>query len=222
MRLLNQTNTLFNIINAAFCVIVVISNIISFKILRLPFLSDHGIPAGLLTFPLTFLLSDLTTEIYGPAKAKIIVYTALGMTLLSYLLIQAALFLPSWDLDNQQVFQSALGVNGLIIFASLSGYTISQLIDIQLYALIKKWTGSKMLWLRNNVSTLISQIADTFTVSIIHLYWGLGMEFDVVLHMILFSYMYKAFFSVANTPIFYFCVYLINRKKMAPLSYKYV
>lgn len=200
------SNTLYQVINAAFCVIVVISNIISAKMFQLPYLEGISIPAGLLTYPLTFLMSDFVTEIYGAKKAKIMVYTAFGMTLLSYVIIQVALMLPTYDEAHQRSFQAILGLNGLIIFASLTAYVLAQILDIQIYALIKNWTGERFLWLRNNGSTLVSQVVDTLTVNIIHLYWGLGMDLEAVFKIMLFSYSFKAVFSIANTPIFYLAV----------------
>jgi hypothetical protein len=204
----SRSQTLYHMATAAFCVIVVVSNIISAKFLSLSCFPSLAIPAGLITYPLTFLISDLVTEIYGAAKAKMMVYTAFGMTILSYLLIQLALLLPTADSENQRAFESVLGLNGIIISASLMAYLLAQIADIQLYALIKGWTGCRFLWLRNNGSTLISQIIDTVTVNMIHLYWGLGMDMHEVLNVMAFAYLYKAFFSILNTPLFYLGVFL--------------
>jgi queuosine precursor transporter len=202
---------LYQILCASFCVIVVVSNILSAKMVTLPWI-DMVIPAGLFTYPLTFILSDLATEVYGAKKAKHIVYIALGMNLLSFGMIQASISLPAQNLEEQRVFHAVLGLSGLRIFSSLISYVTSQVIDIQLYALIKRWTGMKHLWLRNNASTCISQIVDTVMIDIIFLWWGLGMSMKVVLPIMLFSYAYKAFFSIACTPLFYTLVYMINGK----------
>src|SRR4051794_18208857 len=86
-------------ITAAFCIIVIMSNIISAKMVRLPFFHDFSIPAGLIIYPLTFLLSDLVTEIFGAKKAKFMVYIAFGMNILSFVLIEFALLLPAASLD---------------------------------------------------------------------------------------------------------------------------
>jgi uncharacterized integral membrane protein (TIGR00697 family) len=201
---------LYIFITTAFCVIVVISNIISSKLFRVPFFENFSIPTGLITYPLTFLLSDLVTELYGAKSARTMIYMALLMSLLSYSIIQIALTLPTTHSENQRAFEAILGLNGLTIFASISAYVISQLIDIQIYASIKTITGDRLLWLRNNVSTLISQIADTITVNLIHLYWGLGLDFQVVLKIMIFSYVYKAFFSILSTPLFYLSVSLVK------------
>ena len=202
---------IYQVICASFCVIVVISNILSAKMVTLPFLA-LSIPAGLITYPLTFLLSDLVTEIFGAKRAKLMVYIALAMSLLSFGMIQIALLLPESGFDEQKAFQAVLGLSGLRIFSSLISYLTSQLVDIQLYAAIKQWTGPKFLWLRNNGSTCVSQIVDTVMIDLIFLWWGLGMTMAEVAPIMLFSYAYKAFFSVACTPIFYFLVFLIRGK----------
>ena len=202
---------LYQIICAAFCVIAVLSNIISAKMVKLPF-QDMIIPAGLLTYPLTFLLSDLVTEIFGAQKAKFMVYLAFAMNLLSFGIIQIALLLPSPQADDSIGFQAVLGLSGLRIFTSLIAYLAAQITDIQLYALIKKWTGPRFLWLRNNGSTCASQIVDTVLIDMLYLYWGLGMGMNDVLPIMLISYAYKAFFSFANTPLFYLSVFLAKLK----------
>lgn len=200
---------IYQLICASFCVIVVISNILSAKMVTLPFFA-LSIPAGLITYPLTFLLSDLVTEIFGAKRAKLMVCIAFAMSLLSFGMIQITLLLPESGFDEQKAFQVVLGLSGLRIFSSLISYLTSQLVDIHIYAAIKLWTGSKFLWLRNNASTCISQIVDTVMIDLIFLWWGLGMTMAEVAPIMLFSYLYKAFFSVACTPIFYFLVFLIR------------
>lgn len=209
-------STLYQIISATFCVIVVVSNIISAKMISLPFFLDFKIPAGLITYPLTFLLSDLTTEIFGPKKAKLMVYIALGANLLSFGIIQLALMLPASNQEEELVFHAILGLSGLRIFSSLAAYIIAQILDIQLYALIKTWTGERFLWVRNNGSTCLSQMIDTILIDIIYLYWGLGMGFKEVLPIMAISYAYKAFFSVMNTPLFYLSVFLVKANWKMP------
>lgn len=211
---------LYQIICTAFCVIVVLSNIISAKLIQLPLFQDFCIPAGLITYPLTFLLSDLVTEIYGAKKAKFMVYTAFGMSLLSFGIIQVALILPSPDLENQQGFHNTLGLSRLRIFSSLTAYLIAQVADVQLYAWIKTLTGDKFLWLRNNGSTLISQLIDTVVIDIIYLYWGLKMNMGQVFPIMLFSYAYKSAFSAMSTPFLYFFLFLIKHWQRLEIFFK--
>jgi uncharacterized integral membrane protein (TIGR00697 family) len=204
--------SIYQIVSAAFCVIVVIANIISAKMVALPGLEGISIPAGLLFYPLTFLLSDLVTEFYGPGLAKRMVYAALAMNVLSLGLIQVALLLPASSQEDTTAFKAVLGLSGLRIFASLVAYLTAQIVDIQLYDLIKSRTGFRFLWLRNNGSTCVSQIVDTVVVDVIYLFWGLGMVWDQVVAIMILSYVYKVSFSVVTTPLFYLCVAMWRKR----------
>ncbi len=206
-----KPQTVYQVICSSFSVIVVISNILSAKMIMLP-LFHLNVPAGLIIYPITFLLSGLVTEIFGAKKAKLMVYVALAMSLLSFAVIQIGLVLPGTDLEEHKAFQAILGLTGLRIFSSLISYLTSQIVDIQLYAAIKQWTSPKFLWLRNNGSTCISQIVDTVMMDLIFLWWGLGMTMTEVVPIMVFSYLYKACFSIACTPLFYVLVFTVRGK----------
>lgn len=211
MKQTQFSEALYQGLTASFCVIVVVSNILSAKMVPLPLLG-LVVPAGLITYPLTFMLSDLVTELYGAKKAKLMVYVALAMSLLSLALIQLGVMLPSNDMAAELAFSTVMGLSSLRIVASLASYFASQLIAIKLYAAIKQWSGPQMLWLRNNGATGIAQMADTIMVDLIVLWWGLGMPIGDVLPIMLFSYLYKAGFSVAGTPFFYLFVFLAKTR----------
>lgn len=194
----------------AFCILVVISNLISAKLVTIPFF-NFILPAGLITYPITFIMSDFVTEIFGIKKAKLMIHLTLAMNLLAFAIIEIALLLPAVDERTGIAFQSILGLSGLRIFASIVGFICSQMIDVQMYALIKHWTGSKFLWLRNNGATCIAQFVDTVIIDMLYLYWGLQMNLSSVIPIMLLSYLYKMTFSVACTPLFYLSVYLSNK-----------
>lgn len=200
---------LYALLVTSFAVIVVLSNIFSAKMVLLPYI-QLSVPAGLLIYPITFFLSDLVTEIFGSKRAKFMVYIAFGMSLLSFGLIQLILLLPGDG--NQMSFQTVLGLSGLRIFSSLASYLVAQVVDIQAYATIKRWTGSKWLWLRNNGSTCLSQLVDTVMIDLIYLWWGCHMSFASVCPIMLFSIAYKAFFSLTLTPLFYFSVFSLKKR----------
>lgn len=208
----NFSLTPYQVIGTVFCVIVIVSNIISAKMVTVPFIKGIAFPAGLLTYPLTFLLGDLVTEIYGAKLAKRMVYITLGMNILTFGILQMALWLPAESVTDNKAFQSVLGSSGLRIFSSLIAYSIAQLLDIQLYASIKKWTGLRFLWIRANGSTWFSQVIDTVLIDLIFLYWGLGISFQALILVIGFSLAYKMLFSVIATPFLYLLVFLIRNK----------
>ncbi|MCB1213437.1 MAG: queuosine precursor transporter [Chlamydiia bacterium] len=209
---------IYQVICSVFSVIVVISSILSAKMIMLP-LFHLQVPAGLVIYPITFLLSDLVTEVFGAKYAKLMVYVALAMSLLSFAIIQVGLVLPGTDSETNKAFQTLLGLTGLRIFSSLIAYLTSQIVDIQLYAAIKRWTGPKWLWLRNNGSICISQIIDTVMIDLIFLWWGLGMTLAEVAPIMVFSYLYKACFSIACTPLFYVLVFLVRGKWLVEINF---
>lgn len=204
--------SLYQLLSTAFCVILVMSNVISAKMIALPFF-DFTIPAGLIAYPLTFLLSDLVTEIYGPRQAKTMVYIALIMSVLSFLLIYIALRLPTENAAEQSAFEAILGLSNLRIFSSLVAYLSAQAVDIYLYSLLKRKT--RWLWLRSNGSTWLSQLVDTLVIDLLFLYWGLGLALAQVLPVMVFSYFYKAIFTVACTPFFCLSVSWIRKKSFS-------
>ena len=193
---------LFTLISASYCVLIVLANIISVKMM--PLTDSFSIPIGLLISPVTFLLCALTTELFGAKQARMMVFTALSLMLLSIGVIQGALFLPNSDLANQEALQATLGLSPLILFSSLAGYAISQLLEISLYASIRRFTGEPLLWLRNSGSVLISQAADTAIVNSLYLAWGLSLPFEEVTKVIIFAYFYKLALGMLSTPMLYF------------------
>lgn len=186
-----------------FCVMGILSNIIASKILQL---GSVIAPAGLLTYPLTFCIGDLVTELYGRKRGQYMVILGFAMNILAASIIHVTLTLPAHDPIKHEAFSLVFSHNSIIVFASLCAYLIAQLTDINLYALIYRLTGSKNLWLRSNVSTLISQALDTVIVILITFWWGLGYDFSTALSLMISSYLYKALFAVAMTPVYYYAV----------------
>lgn len=203
-----------------FTVIVILSNLITVKMVSLPWLTPYALPAGLLTYPLTFLLGDLVTEIYGGAKAKFMIYLGFGATLVAHGLVYFAIIVPphpDWiaaynphhygDAATQQrAFESIFGLNGIAILSSLAAYGASQLLDINLFGFFKEITRSRHLWFRNAGSTLVSQLTDTLIVNILLLYCGLKLELSTVIQLSMICYLYKVIFTVCNIPLFYLLV----------------
>jgi uncharacterized integral membrane protein (TIGR00697 family) len=208
-----------------FSVVVVVSNLITVKLVKLPFFGDQAIPCGLITFPLTFVVSDLVVEIFGEKRARFMIYVGFAMSMISFLMVNLAIRLPphaEWvstfnpsgyvdSYEYQAAYESVFGLNGLALFSSLLAYGTSQLLDVRMFAFFKELTKSKHLWLRNNVSMLIAQIADTLIVNTLVLYWGLKLDLYFVMQICITCYIYKAIFGMCNTPLFYGAVNLAKR-----------
>lgn len=233
----NSTNiNLLMILSCLFTVLIIISNLIAIKLIQLPLLPNTPVPCGLLCYPFTFLISDLVTEIYGEKQARLMVYVAFIMSILSCLFIQLAIYSPThpeWvntyhpfgyadTVSYQSAFQSFFGLNLFTLASSMAAYILSQILDIRLFAFFKQMTHSRHLWLRNVASTLTSQITDTLIVNLLLLYCALNMEMETVIRICIACYCLKALFTIFSIPLFYGlvngCRYLIQRKQLVIAS----
>lgn len=193
-------------LSAAFCTLVVLSNLLSAKMVSLFGLS---LPAGIFTYPLTLLLSNGVNELYGAKLARQMVYTGLGMVVLSLGVIELGLWLPSTE---AAAFKEVFSLSRLRIGASLAAFLTSQLAEVALYARLKRWQGCP-LWLRSSGAVGLAQLVDTLFLDLIFLCWGMGWALQELLPVILFSYSYKALSAIAFTPLLYLLLRLDPRKR---------
>lgn len=233
---LSRRESLYVVLVALFCLDIVLSNIIAIKLFHVPLSADFALSCGLLTYPFTFLLGDLVTELFGAPKARFMIYLGFAMTLLSHSMLSLAVWLPPHNAwvssynpfgytniaDYQHAFSSIFGLNGLAVTGSLTAYSIAQLLDISLYSRIRKATQGRHLWLRNNVAILISQAVDTALVVSILLYFGLRLDASSCLSIGLLSYGVKVLFAIAGTPLLYLAVHqgkkFLGRESMPQLE----
>lgn len=121
---------------------------------------------GILPYPITFLITDLISEIYGKKRANAIVTVGIFASIFSILIIYVANLVPAIDASpvNDELFTTVFGSTVIAVFASMLSYLFAQYVDIHIYHFWKQLTKGKMLWLRNNFSTFFSQFLDTFTI----------------------------------------------------------
>jgi len=192
-----------------FCVVIVVSNFITPKLLLL---GSVVIPAGLLTYPLTFLLGDFITEIYGSKHARYMIYLGFTMSIAACLIVRLSLAMPGFSASTEAAFNEIFSQNFIIVLASMIAYIVAQLADVSIYSFLRGLTRNKYLWLRSNGSTLIAQALDTLIVTSITFMWGFGYNWENTMPIIISSYLYKATFSIGITPFYYLMVYLAKKQ----------
>lgn len=216
-----------------FCSVFIGSNVIAAKLFYFPWDPSRAFPSGLLTYPLTFVITDLISEVYGEKKARSAIFLAFFMNLLILAFIQLAVHLPPhsiWFVEGnrygyedligyQTAFESVFGLSGILLMGSLVAYLFGQLIDVRLFGWIGSLTQGRHLWLRNNVSTLISQLVDTLIVCSIYLFWGMGIGWEEGWVIIGWSYGYKCLFAIADTPFVYFGRWFLMKQLKAEVAY---
>ena len=211
---------IFLYLAALFITSLVVSNLIFQKFFYWrPFEATvFGIPlfelsVGILPYPITFLITDLISEIFGQKKANQVVVAGIFASFFSIGILLLADFVPaiqSSPIDNE-TFSQVFSLSPLAVLASMIAYLFAQFIDIKLYHYWKKVTQGKHLWLRNNFSTFASQFLDTFTVILLLCLFGV-LPWDLFLGLVVSGFIFKVLVAAIDTPFLYLSVYLIRKR----------
>jgi queuosine precursor transporter len=159
--------------------------------------------AGIIPFPLTFVLTDVVNEFYGKHGARRLTYAGLAAAVFVWAVINLALALPTSPDSpiSDAVFRGAFGTSSRLYVASLTAYMIGQLLDITIFGALRRVTGHRFIWLRATGSTVLSQMIDSFTVSFVFLVGTrpLGFVFGNAVN----NYLGKLAMAVLLTPLIY-------------------
>lgn len=200
---------MFVYLNALFVGLLVISNILAVKLFTI---GDYMLPGAAIVYVVTYLLTDVIGEVYGKEAARKTVIAGFVTQIVAMVFIFLAIQLPAapiFALNTE--FEAILGGSFRVMFASLAAYLMSQNFDVFIFHKLKAKHGESKLWLRNNLSTMSSQLIDT-TVFIVIAFFG-TVPTSVLLGMIATQYVFKLLVAVIDTPIAYLLVRLAKREK---------
>ncbi len=168
---------------------------------------------GILPYPITFLITDLISEIFGKKKANQVVTAGIFASFFSMGIILLANYSPaiaSSPVDDV-TFTKVFGLSPLGVLASMLAYLAAQYIDISIYHFWKRVTKGRMLWLRNNFSTFSSQFVDTLTVVSLLCIFGV-LPWDKFYGLVISGFIFKIIIALLDTPLLYLFVYLIRKR----------
>ena len=168
---------------------------------------------GVLPYPITFLITDIISEIFGKKKANQVVVMGIVSSIFSIALLLLGDVLPansSSPIDDE-TFNLVFSASPLAVLASMSAYLIAQFLDIRIYHFWKQLTKGKYLWLRNNFSTFSSQIIDSTMVIALLCFFDI-LAWDLFLGLVLSSIIFKIIVAIIDTPLLYLLVGLIRKK----------
>ena len=170
---------------------------------------------GVLPYPITFLCTDFISELYGPKKASRVVWSGLIVNIWLAFIVWIAGILPEFTSSSSSeasndAFMTIRGLSLSTIFASMTAYLLAQHSDVHVFHFFKNLTKGKYLWIRNNASTMISQLIDTVSVILITHFLtrsiplpeGKG-EAEGLFLLILYAYIFKFIVALLDTPFFY-------------------
>ena len=165
--------------------------------------AGRSFSAGIIPFPLTFVLTDVVNEFYGTRGARRLTYAGLLAAVFVWAVINLALALPTVADSpiSDTVFRGAFGTSARLYVASLTAYMIGQLLDISIFQVLRRLTGHKLLWLRSTGSTVVSQAIDSVSVSFVFLVGTRPLGF--ILSNAADNYVGKLIMAVLLTPLIY-------------------
>ena len=233
--LAKKENKLFLILGGFFIANALIAEFIGVKIFSLegtlglePFQymlfgerMSFNLTAGVVLWPVVFVMTDIINEYYGTRGVKFLSYLAVGLISFAFLMVYAAIHLSpaGWWVESaadqgvpnfQLAFAKIFGQGLWIILGSLVAFLVGQILDVAVFHKLKKLTGEKKVWLRATGSTLVSQFVDSFVVLIIAFKLGADWSWALVLAVGFNNYFYKFFVAVILTPIIYLAHSLID------------
>jgi hypothetical protein len=225
----NPSQRFYIILVVLFCLLLMLSNLIGTKFFFLPFAPELPLTSSLITYPLTFLISDLVTEIYGSKQARFMIFLSFGCSLLMLCFVQTILNLPHHDYwhvegnpygftsshEYQNAFRSVFGISHIVLLSSMAAFLCAQIVDVAVFSRVKQWTEGRHLFLRNNLSTWAGQLIDTAVVNSLVLYGGLHFEFSKGLEVMGSCFLMKVVIAILETPLLYLAVFYA-RKKLRP------
>jgi hypothetical protein len=182
---------------------------------------SFNLTAGVLLWPVVFIMTDIINEYFGRRGVRFISFTAAGLILYAFLMVFFAIGLTPADfwieretssglVNMNSAFNTIFGQGMWIIAGSIVAFLIGQLVDVTVFHFFKERTGNSKIWLRATGSTLVSQFIDSFVVLFIAFYLGAGWELTLVLAIGVVNYMYKFTIAIILTPLLYLVHYFID------------
>ena len=215
------------LLSGLFVALLVVCNLIANKFVSvdlsfLGFNEPFILSAGVLPYPLTFLITDVLSEFYGRRQTNKVIVTGFIASMVILAVLYLGSIFPSIEGSpvSDELYNTVFKNSWRVIGASMVAYLFAQFVDVRLFHFWKGLTNGKHLWLRNNGSTILSQFVDTALVVSV-LFIGVK-SFDEIRGMIFDGWLFKAMVALFDTPLFYAIVYFgrkyFNLKENEELS----
>ena len=208
---MNETKNvsrLFMCIGIVFVTCLLLSNLVAGKMWAVT--DSITLPAAVILFPMTYIIGDVFTEVYGFRKARTIIWLGFMCSFFAVVIYLITIALPHpgyWE--GQEAYSTVLGTTPRVALASFAGYLFGEFSNSIILSRLKVITKGKNLWIRTILSTVIGEGLDS-VIFIMISFWG-TMDNSVVLQMILFQYLFKVSYEVLFTPVTYLVVKLVKR-----------
>ena len=207
----------FDLVMAAFVTILLLSNVIGagkVATLDLPGIGDWPFGAGILFFPVSYVIGDVLTEVYGFGRARRCIWTGfvamLFMAFMSWIVVALP---PAPDWKGQDAYEAVFGQVPRIVFASMAAFWAGEFANSVVLAKMKVWTNGRYLWTRTIGSTVVGQGVDSLIFYPLAFLGAAGWTSDLVLKVMVTQWVLKVSWEVLLTPVTYAVVGFLKRRE---------
>ncbi len=206
-----RAERLYLILAGLFLGALVMTNAIAGKFFVL---FGQELSCGIIAYPVTFLVTDLISELYGRRRAALVVKAGFIVSVFVTAIVWIATLTPIYDRSpvTGEAFNMVFGLLPGIVLGSMIAYLTAQFLDVQIFEFWRTLTKGRHLWLRNNGSTVVSQVVDTvLVVTIALVLWPrvdgfeetTPIDLETWWGIVIGQYLFKAAIALFDTPIFY-------------------
>ena len=207
----------FDFVMVAFVVVLLLSNVVGAEkrsFVNLPGIGPWPFGAGILFFPISYVIDDVLTEVYGFARARRAIWAGFAALLFMALMGQTVVRLPvaeGWS--GQEAYERVFGSGWRIIFASMAAFFVGDFLNSVVLAKMKIWTQGKFLWTRTIGSTIIGEGADSLIFYPLAFYGMPDWPVAALGAVMLSQFILKVSWEVLLTPVTYAVVGWLKRKE---------
>jgi queuosine precursor transporter len=207
----------FDFVMVAFVTILLLSNVIGagkVATVNLPLIGDWPFGAGILFFPLSYVIGDVLTEVYGYARARRCIWAGTAALLFMAFMATVVVALPpAPDWTGQAAYEQVFGQVPRIVFASILAFWAGEFVNSLVLAKMKVWTEGKHLWTRTIGSTVIGQGVDSLIFYPLAFWGAQGWTNELVIKVLITQWVLKVSWEVLLTPVTYLVVNFLKRRE---------
>lgn len=207
----------FDYVMAAFVTILLLSNVLGagkVSVIDLPGIGLWPFGAGILFFPVSYVIGDVLTEVYGYAHARRCIWAGfvamLFMALMAYVVVALP---PAADWTGQEAYEQVFGQVPRIVFASIIAFWAGEFVNSYVLARMKIWTRGKALWSRTIGSTFVGQGVDSALFYPLAFLGAAGWTTELVITVALTQWVLKTSWEALLTPFTYLVVNFLKRRE---------
>jgi uncharacterized integral membrane protein (TIGR00697 family) len=207
----------FDLVMAAFVTILLLSNVLGAgKVaeITLPGIGPWPFGAGILFFPVSYVIGDVLTEVYGYARARRVIWAGFGALLfMAFMSFVVVALPPAPDWGNQAAYEAVFGQVPRIVFASMLAFWAGEFVNSYVMARMKLWTGGRHLWARTIGSTFAGQGVDSLIFYPLAFWGAEGWTEALVIQVLATQWALKVGWEALLTPVTYVVVGWLKRRE---------